>query len=106
MMEIINDAISFGMVIGGFSASMLAIARSPIGKFAIRSIKREGGEMMLTAAKEANGPLEEKVQQLSGKVQALDDYARYHLGPNGSAPALHVRIDALEKPSTRRTKKD
>lgn len=92
MKELINDALAFSAVIGGFTASMVAFAKSPVGKFFARSVKRDLKELVLESSKEANRPVEEK-------LLSMESYTRYHLGPNGLSPALHKRIEALETSS-------
>jgi hypothetical protein len=57
-----------------------------------------------------SGPIE----GIRNDVNNLGDYTRYHLGPNGSSPALHqqvkqidCRLDVLEnRPRQRRKPKD
>ena len=70
-----------------------------------------------------SGPLSDLAECVGDVATAVDDlsqYARYHLGPNGTAPALYrtvettatlgaaldARLDAIETQNTRRHKND
>lgn len=97
MQEMLNQALAFSAVIGGFTASAIAIGKSPLGKFFSRSLKREARDLMLATSKEANEPLVEKTHELDAKIDDLHGYTRYHLGPNGTAKSIHRRVEDLAK---------
>lgn len=37
------------------------------------------------------------LEEVGTKVDDLHRYTRYHLGPNGDSPAIHTRLQALER---------
>jgi hypothetical protein len=47
--------------------------------------------------KESLEPTNDRITDLGQQVEHADAYNRYHLGPNGLAPPIHVRIQIVEK---------
>jgi hypothetical protein len=76
-------ALEVGAVAAAITGVLVLVERlwKPISKFLQREI---------------NGPVEEKIIDLTDKLDQHTEYVRYHLGPNGNAPAVHVRVQKIE----------
>ena len=46
--------------------------------------------------KESLHPTNEKITELGQQVEHADSYNRYHLGPNGDAMPVHMRLKVVE----------
>lgn len=46
--------------------------------------------------REINEPVERQIIDLTDKLDEHTAYVRYHLGPNGDAPAVHHRLSRVE----------
>ena len=46
--------------------------------------------------KESLEPTNDQITELGQQVEHADAYNRYHLGPNGLAPPIHVRLQIVE----------
>jgi len=46
--------------------------------------------------KESLEPTNDRITDLGQQVEHADQYNRYHLGPNGLAPPIHVRLKVVE----------
>jgi len=47
--------------------------------------------------KESLEPTNERISDLAQQVEHADQYNRYHLGPNGLAQPIHMRLQDVEK---------
>ncbi len=47
--------------------------------------------------KESLEPTNERISDLGKQVEHADDYNRYHLGPNGDAMPVHMRLKVVEQ---------
>jgi hypothetical protein len=47
--------------------------------------------------KESLHPTNEKITELGQQVEHADNYNRYHLGPNGDAMPVHMRLKVVEQ---------
>ena len=73
-----------GAVAAAITGIIAAVEKlwSPISKFLQRAI---------------NEPVEQKIIDLTDKLDKHTEYVKYHLGPNGDAPAVHARVQKIEE---------
>ena len=73
-----------GAVAAAITGILAAIEKlwSPLSKFLQRQI---------------NEPVEQKIIDLTDKLDKHTEYVQYHLGPNGGAPSVHSRVKKIEE---------
>jgi hypothetical protein len=47
--------------------------------------------------RQINEPVEQKIIDLTDKLDKHTEYVQYHLGPNGGAPSVHSRVQRIEE---------
>lgn len=84
----LHPVVVFVVQLGALAAAVTGIIVlieklwSPISKFLQRQI---------------NEPVEQKIIDLTDKLDKHTEYVQYHLGPNGGAPSVHSRVKKIEE---------